>query len=1049
MSFSSSPFKFGAQFRICGIVGVWCAATSILMFLACTKVGAAPSVISQQEVFNLRDLQSDLAVRGRMVSSFQLEVAVCAISRSRKTAILQDATASVVADVPKLDESIEVGDRIRIDGRNCTLNRSRYGIQFGTGAVVEVDYLHARVTRFGSVYMEAGTQPIRIEWFNGQAEGVLELEYEGEEVMRQAVPTELFSHENEDSGAELPGLFFHSYQGDDWKSLPDFNEIDPKTTGVSADLDIRLAPYGDNSGLVFEGLLAISTPGVYKFYLTSDDGSQVFVGHPNVEISSTSGDEAQIQLRTAEWNPSGLVENGEWVSAEGRVVFATQMEGNLELDVEGEGATYHVTILDGSGIDQVALYDRRIRVEGVGRREGVITLDRRYLTLLQTSSQTDEILTRAQQVRRLQPEEARMPRRARLRGVITSISGQSFVIQDHTGGVFVIFSVEDSISQPRLGEMWEVEGTTDPGDFSPILMATQVRYLGSSPMPDAVVPNREQLASGSLDAELVEIEGVVTAVRDDDLVLLTQNGSLRIISEHFLPGPMRVLGPAERAQLQGSVVRVRGVFTASWDTATGRVKPGVCRLGNATMVISKSSPEKPFDLPLSKASDLLLFTSHSDTFDRVKVSGVLLHARPPVYYFSDEHEGFRVVTRESIQMEPGDSAEISGFPRLGGPSPTILEAKVRRAGRGGLPDPISVSIYQIPDVALDSSRVALEANLLSDTLQEDERVIEMQVGDQRFVSRLADPGSDPRTLERGSRVRLTGTYASASVDHPTAGDPFELLLNSPADLVVVERGPWWTLRHTFAAIAVLSCGLLMALFWAVMLRRTVAVRTLELAREIEERQTVERHRAMEAERSRVAHDLHDELGSGITEAGMLASLVKNPGVPLEKKTEYLDQLSEACSAMVTGLDEIVWAVNPRYDSVGDLAGYFSLFAQRFLDLAQIHCRLKIDESLPEIALDSKQRHGLFLAFREALTNIVRHGNAREVTLDIHVMNDTLTVALADNGSGFDVESVAPDSNGLRGMSDRMANLGGKCEVLSNPNGGTVVELTLPFQKNPS
>src|SRR5690606_38756383 len=151
-----------------------------------------------------------------------------------------------------------------------------------------------------------------------------------------------------------------------------------------------------------------------------------------------------------------------------------------------------------------------------------------------------------------------------------------------------------------------------------------------------------------------------------------------------------------------------------------------------------------------------------------------------------------------------------------------------------------------------------------------------------------------------------------------AAEPFELLLHDPADLVILQHGPWWTARHTMTAIAALSGGLLLALGWVLSLRRTVNQRTRQLAAEIGERQAIERHREMERERARVAQDLHDELGSGLTEAGILTSLVQSAAIPQEKKNGYLDQLAEVCRGLVTGLDEIVWAVNPRYDSVTDL-----------------------------------------------------------------------------------------------------------------------------------
>jgi signal transduction histidine kinase len=243
---------------------------------------------------------------------------------------------------------------------------------------------------------------------------------------------------------------------------------------------------------------------------------------------------------------------------------------------------------------------------------------------------------------------------------------------------------------------------------------------------------------------------------------------------------------------------------------------------------------------------------------------------------------------------------------------------------------------------------------------------------------------------------------------------------------------------------VLLGGLALAAVWITVLRRKVEVRTAQLSREIEERERVEQRRIMEQERSRVAQDLHDELGSGLTELAMLGSLARNASIPAEKRDGYLDQLTGAARSLVTGLDEIVWAVNPHYDSTASLATYYSLFAQRFLNLAGIACRLKVAETVPDFPLESKFRHGTFLAFKEALNNVVRHSGATEVRLAIAVTNMELRISITDNGCGFRLNGAVPGKDGVTGMRERMRNLGGDCDFRSEPGQGTTVELCLPL-----
>ena len=195
---------------------------------------------------------------------------------------------------------------------------------------------------------------------------------------------------------------------------------------------------------------------------------------------------------------------------------------------------------------------------------------------------------------------------------------------------------------------------------------------------------------------------------------------------------------------------------------------------------------------------------------------------------------------------------------------------------------------------------------------------------------------------------------------------------------------------------------------------------------------------MEQERTRLARDLHDDLGGGLTEISMLGFLANDAGVPQMRKSGYLQQMTEKARDLVTALDEIVWAVNPRYDSLASLAAYCSLYAQRFLGLASIKCNLDISSSMPDKPLDSNLRHSLFLAFKEALSNVVRHAEASEVHLRIQVDGSELLVSVGDNGRGLPEDSKSPGMDGLSNMRERLAAIGGACEIQSGRAKGTTV-----------
>ncbi len=205
---------------------------------------------------------------------------------------------------------------------------------------------------------------------------------------------------------------------------------------------------------------------------------------------------------------------------------------------------------------------------------------------------------------------------------------------------------------------------------------------------------------------------------------------------------------------------------------------------------------------------------------------------------------------------------------------------------------------------------------------------------------------------------------------------------------------------------------------------------------------LERQHELERERARIAQDLHDDLGAGLTEIGLLGGLLRDPSRFSMQKQEALDRIVQRCHDLVMALDEIVWAVNPRNDSVNSLGGYLCRYAQGFLEPTAIRCRLEMQEAEPDQPLNSEQRHNLFLAFEEVLSNVVRHSGATEVRVKILVEREnSLSICVEDNGRGLSA-TVDEGADGLINLRQRMAGIGGQCEIISRASGGVSVRLSL-------
>jgi signal transduction histidine kinase len=210
-------------------------------------------------------------------------------------------------------------------------------------------------------------------------------------------------------------------------------------------------------------------------------------------------------------------------------------------------------------------------------------------------------------------------------------------------------------------------------------------------------------------------------------------------------------------------------------------------------------------------------------------------------------------------------------------------------------------------------------------------------------------------------------------------------------------------------------------------------------------EVLERARLVERERGRIARDLHDDLGSGLTDISTTSALGLDPSVPVEEAREYLGEISQRSNEMVMTLDEIVWAVNPKNDHLGSLATYFSQFTEELLRRTPLRCHFEIPGELPRLSLNAEQRHSLFLAFKEALQNAVTHAAASHLRVGIAVEAGVLRISLADDGRGFEAGAPKAGADGLRNMRERLEQLGGRCDVVTAPGKGTRVTFEVPVR----
>jgi signal transduction histidine kinase len=450
-------------------------------------------------------------------------------------------------------------------------------------------------------------------------------------------------------------------------------------------------------------------------------------------------------------------------------------------------------------------------------------------------------------------------------------------------------------------------------------------------------------------------------------------------------------------------------------------------------------------VPKKSAEELMLFDPQASAFQRVKVSGQIIFIHGTNYFLMDGTNGVRFTPKQPQELKVGDMVDVTGFPELSGVAPLLSEAVARVTGYSALPEPKKLSAADLPAGIHDSTLVRIEGLLTSVRQTETNQIFEIQSGSWRFLARLDTKNNFARSLRIGSLLSLDGVYAAQSANR-LSGDNvalFDLLLRSPSDIKVLAQPSWWTLQRLLTSMSILACLLIGTMLWITQLHRQVEERTNQLRVQIQERQRAEYQHAMEQERARIAQDLHDELGSSITEIGMLAMRTKSTSTSEENRSRYLEQMDAKACEMVVALDEIVWAMNPTHDSLASLVSYFCLYAERFLGLANIHWHLEDQTGAPELVVNLKNRHQLFLMFKEALNNVVRHSGATEVRLKIQVEREELRFSIFDDGCGLPVSGHNDAMDGLSNMRARVEKLGGHFEITTEAGRGTTLNFFVP------
>lgn len=691
---------------------------------------------------------------------------------------------------------------------------------------------------------------------------------------------------------------------------------------------------------------------------------------------------------------------------------------------------------------------------------------------LLTCASAMEPLVDVEKIRALSREETAQALPVKLSGVVIHKGWQDLVLHDGKASIFLDFHFAQAqgVWKGPLpdfrkfvpGTGVEIEGVTDPGGFSPMVLVQKIRPTGSQPIPQTIQPTIDELLSSSHDTTWVEVEGVVRKFEapQDELTCLTL-----LVGGHPCPVILATPLGLSREQLVDAKIRVRGVLLniANLRSQTAGMKLHSNGLKDIDILVPP--PSSPFSAPKVPLNRLISFRPDADLGHRKVSSGVVTFAVPGrFFYLLDQESCVRVDSTES-QIAPGDLVEVSGFIDTSRVLASFSEAMVRKIGTGTVPSPAEPLISEIlnPKTRSPEEMVTEPGNpdydgrlirlggLLRRALPPDRdgnTTLVIEVGEHLVYAYLQ--GSAPPWVV-GSVVEFTGVceLEMARLDKMPwfSITGFHVWLSSPADLRVISEPPWWSPQRLGILLAVLLLLLGVTLVWGYAMRRQVAVRGAQLAREINTRESAQlEFDTVLRERRRLANDLHDTLEQALTGVALQLEITsRSQNSDPSQSGHHLKLAQQFLERSRSEVHRTVWDLRTHGQDGQDFLQILDARISAMTTGTGITITLRREGDpvpMPDLIAGN-----LLLLAQEAVTNALKHARASEIDILLRHSPRHLELIIEDNGCGFD-PALAPGQHeghfGLQGMRERTKRLGGYIEFTSTPPAGTIIQVKVPL-----
>jgi signal transduction histidine kinase len=542
----------------------------------------------------------------------------------------------------------------------------------------------------------------------------------------------------------------------------------------------------------------------------------------------------------------------------------------------------------------------------------------------------------------------------------------------------------------------------------------------------------------------VECQGIVREAKtNSELSLVTRSGKIPIRISESEGGSYE--------HLVDALVKIRAVLVYQDDKAT-LFLPSL-----AFLEVVESAPKDAFSAPVIAIDKLGGFARHPATSHRGRIKGVVTCVGDTLLVVQDGSGGVLVKTHEGSDFNLADEVEVVGFPEMESGTMALDQALVRKTGQAALPEPRSVTSEELYSGKHGAQVIQLAGELLGQKYSEGVHILELQSGDRFIRAELPGKAGMLAQIPVGSRLQVTGVSLLARpVFSSLVGESSEpqtvsygILMRNPWDVVVLQRPPWWALRHAALIIGALAVVLAVAAVWIRYLRRKVARRTRQLQEAMNKLEKETRVSATLAERDRLAGEIHDSIEQGLSAIVIqIESALKHFGTP-EKARRHMDMAKSMAVYSRSEVQNAVWDIqSPMLENV-DLAGALRRISQSIGSGDRPQVTVAIEGTI--VPLGSTAEHHLLRIAQEAITNAVKHANPENILIKLQYQDDRVILRIRDDGAGFVPGTISTSVGhfGLQGMQVRAQKIGATVSVESKVGEGTCIEIVIPCEKKPA